>query len=210
MGEKTEMDRGMEQIPPNKHPEILRIAHKYRIDENDPAWILVNLVLESLNGIDKITTERTKTLREAAGAVTNAIKGEIKIAQEKAMLEIAKSQEQSKTALNQALSQMMDATVQRAVGQIVQSTHSQALRTQARKWAVIWTVTAIVLLAGVAWDGYRAGLSTGYSLGIVAGGNFRHFLACDVPGWNRKQKKDGSIWCYPMPTKKGTYGWRVR
>ena len=210
MGEKTEMDRGMEQIPPNKQPEILRIAHKYRIDENDPAWILVNLVLESLNGIDKITTERTKTLREAAGAVTNAIKGEIKIAQEKAMLEIAKSQEQSKTALNQALSQMMDATVQRAVGQIVQSTHSQALRTQARKWAVIWTVTAIVLLAGVAWDGYRAGLSTGYSLGIVAGGNFRHFLACDVPGWNRKQKKDGSIWCYPMPTKKGTYGWRVR
>ena len=168
MGEKTEMDRGMEQIPPNKHPEILRIAHKYRIDENDPAWILVNLVLESLNGIDKITTERTKTLREAAGAVTNAIKGEIKIAQEKAMLEIAKSQEQSKTALNQALSQMMDATVQRAVGQIVQSTHSQALRTQARKWAVIWTVTAIVLLAGVAWDGYRAGLSTGYSLAQVS------------------------------------------
>ena len=82
MEEKTEMDRGMGQIPPDKHPEILKTAHKYRIDENDPTWILVNLVVESLGGIEKITNAGTKALREASVKVTEASAAVVKESRE--------------------------------------------------------------------------------------------------------------------------------
>ena len=214
MEEKTEMDRGMGGISPEKHPEILKTAHKYRIDENDPTWILVNLVVESLGGIEKITNEGTKALREASVAVTAATAAEVKASREKAALEIAKSQEAAKAALNQALSQTMSAAVQRAIDQIVQSTHVQALKIQSRKWALAGAITAVVLVValagGVGWEAYRTGLAGGYASGVTVGGNFRHFMDCDRPGWELEQKKDGSTWCYPWGTKDGTYGWRVR
>jgi hypothetical protein len=210
MEEKTEMDRGMGGIPPDKHPEILRTAHKYRIDENDPAWILVKLAVESLGGVEKIA----QTLRESSVAVTAATAAEVKASREKAALEIAKAQEAAKAALNQALSQTMSAAVQRAIDQIVQSTHVQALKIQSRKWALIGAVTAAVLVValagGVGWEAYRTGLVGGYASGVTVGGNFRHFMDCDRPGWKLEQKKDGSTWCYPWGTKDGTYGWRVR
>lgn len=211
---KTEMDRGMGQIPPDKIPEVLRTAHKYRIDENDPAWILVRLVVESLGGIEKITNEGTKALREASVAVTAATAAEVKAAREKAALEIVKAQEAAKAALNQALSQTMSAAVQRAIDQIVQSTHVQALKIQARKWALTGAVSAAVLVValagGVGWETYRTGLAGGYASGVAMGGNFRHFMDCDLPGWKLEQKKDGSTWCYPTAAKDGTYGWRIR
>ena len=207
---KTEMDRGMGQIPPDKHPEILRTAHKYRIDENDPAWILVNLVVESLGGVEKIA----QTLRESSVAVTAATSAEVKAAREKAALEIAKAQETAKAALNQALSQTMSAAVQRAIDQIVQSTHVQALKVQSRKWALIGAITAVILVValagGVGWEAYRTGLVGGYASGVTVGGNFRHLMDCDLPGWELEQKKDGSTWCYPQAAKDGVYGWRVR
>ena len=213
MEEKTEMDRGMGQIPPSKHPEILKSAYKYRIDENDPTWILVNLVTESLGGIEKITSEGVKALREASVAVTAATSAEVKSAREKAALEIANAQEAAKAALNQALSQTMSAAVQRAIDQIVQSTHIQALKIQSRKWALAGAITAVVLVValagGVGWEAYRTGLAGGYASGVTVGGNFRMFLNCDQPGW-KIETRNGETMCYPLPTTKGTYGWRIK
>ncbi len=207
---KTMMDGALGKVPPESQLEIVKTAHKYQIDKNEPAWCLVELAMDAVGGVEKIA----QTLRESSAAVTAATAAEVKAAREKAALEIAKAQEAAKAALNQALSQTMSAAVQRAIDQIVQSTHVQALKIQSRKWALIGAVTAAVLVValagGVGWEAYRTGLVGGYASGVTVGGNFRHFMDCDRPGWKLEQKKDGSTWCYPWGTKDGTYGWRVR
>lgn len=215
---KTEMDRGMGQIPPDKHPEILRTAYKYRIDENDPAWILVNLVVESLNGVEKITNEGTKALREASVAVTAATAAEVKAAREKAALEIAKAQEAAKVAIAQALEKSMSAAVEKAIDQIAQSTHVQALKIQARKWGLIGAVAAavlVVLLAGgIGWEAWHKGEEAGQSFRAASLAeihqDLKQYFACSIPGWQIRTK-EGKKYCYPIPLKNGgVYGWRIQ
>ena len=207
---KSMMDGAFGKVPPESQLEIVKTAHKYQIDKNEPAWCLVELAMDAVGGVEKIA----QTLRESSAAVTAATAAEVKAAREKAALEIAKSQEAAKAALNQALSQTMSAAVQRAIDQIVQSTHAQALKIQSRKWALIGGITAVVLVVvlagGVGWEAYRTGLAGGYASGVAVGGNFRHFMNCDLPGWKLEQKMDGSTWCYPQAAKDGIYGWRVR
>ncbi len=206
----NEMDESLKEMNPESREKALRIAHKYQIEEDDPIWALVGLTIDAIGGVEKIA----QALREASVKVTEATRDEVKSAREKAILEIAKAQEAAKAALNQALSQTMSATVQRAIDQIVQSTHVQALKIQSRKWALTGAVTAAVLVValavGVGWEAYRTGLAGGYASGVAVGGNFRHFIDCDLPGWKLEQKKDGSTWCYPTAAKDGTYGWRIR
>ncbi len=215
---KTEMDRGMEAIPPDKHPEILRTAHKYRIDENDPAWILVNLVVESLNGVEKITNEGTKALREASVAVTAATAAEVKAAREKAALEITKAQEAAKVAMAQALEKSMSAAVERAIDQIAQSTYVQALKIQARKWGLIGAVAAAVLVmllaGGIGWEAWIKGEEAGQSFRAASLAeihqDLKQYFACSVPGWQIRMK-EGKKYCYPIPLKNGgVYGWRIQ
>ena len=187
----------------------LEIARKHGIPDEDPVWHVVLTVAEVEEGLKEVA----QSLRESSVAVTAATAAEVKAAREKATLEIAKAQEAAKAALNQALSQMMSSAVQKAVDQIVQSTHAQALRTQAQKWALVGAVTASVLVValagGVGWEAYRTGLAGGYASGVVVGGNFQTFLNCDQPGW-KIEKQNGKTMCYPLPTPKGTYGWRIR
>lgn len=60
----------MEQIPTDKHSRILKAAHKYKIEENDPAWILVRLAIESISDIeraDRKVEERGEGHKEAVG-----------------------------------------------------------------------------------------------------------------------------------------------
>ena len=206
------------------HDELtryLKFQKEFEIPDSDPTWIMF-IYFEFYQRIfeqfpeknRKETEEVAKSLRSASIAVTAATSAEVKAAREKAALEIAKAQEAAKAALAQSLSQTMSAAVQRAIDQIVQSTHVQALKIQSRKWALTGAVTAAVLVValagGIGWEAYRIGLAGGYASSVVVGGNFRHFIDCDLPGWKLEQKKDGSTWCYPTATKEGTHGWRIR
>ncbi len=209
------------EMTPDEVTRYLKFQKEFRIPDTDPTWMIFiwfefyQRIFEKFPENARAETEKMITqLRSASIAVTEATAAEVKAAREKAALEIVKAQEAAKAAMNQALSQTMSAAVQRAIDQIVQSTHVQALKIQARKWALTGAVTAAVLVValagGVGWEAYRTGLAGGYASGVAVGGNFRHFMDCDLPGWKLEQKKDGSTWCYPTAAKDGTYGWRIR
>ena len=209
------------EMTPDEVTRYLKLQKEFEIPDTDAIWMMFiwfefyQRIFEKFPENARAETEKVITqLRSASVAVTEATSAEVKASREKAALEIAKAQEAAKAALNQALSQTMSAAVQRAIDQIVQSTHVQALKTQARKWALIGAVAAAILVAalagGVGWKAYRTGLAGGYASGVTVGGNFRHFIDCDIPGWKLEQKKDGSTWCYPTAAKDGTYGWRIK
>ena len=209
------------EMTPDEVTRYLKLQKEFEIPDTDAIWMMFiwfefyQRIFEKFPENARVETEKVITqLRSASVAVTEATSAEVKASREKAALEIAKAQEAAKAALNQALSQTMSAAVQRAIDQIVQSTHAQALKTQARKWALIGAVTAAILVValagGVGWKSYRTGLAGGYASGVIVGGNFRHFIDCDLPGWKLEQKKDGSTWCYPTAAKDGTYGWRIK
>lgn len=205
------------------HDEVtryLKLQKEFEIPDTDAIWMMFiwfefyQRIFEKFPENARAETEKVITqLRSASVAVTEATAAEVKAAREKAALEIAKAQEAAKASLNQALSQTMSAAVQRAIDQIVQSTHVQALKIQSRKWALAGAITAVVLVValagGVGWEAYRTGLAGGYASGVTVGGNFRMFLDCDQPGWTIKDR-NGQTWCYPTPTEKGTYGWRIK
>ncbi|KGA93676.1 hypothetical protein LptCag_1386 [Leptospirillum ferriphilum] len=215
MEEKTEMDRGMGQIPPDKHPGILKTAHKYKIDENDPTWILVNLVVESLGGIEKITNAGTKALREASVAVTNATAAEVKSSREKASLEIAKMQESAKANIAGALGTILENKIRDAVDRL----QSQSNRPLHKKWLAVMAVL-LPIAAGLGgwglWSFYAYSKNVG-AVNTAAYANpvsksFFHLMECDQPGWEKKWSRGGKeLWCYPHADKAGNqYGWRIR
>ena len=208
------------EMMPDEVTRYLKFQKEFRIPDTDPTWMIFiwfefyQRIFEKFPENARAETEKMITqLRSASIAVTEATAAEVKAAREKAALEIVKAQEAAKAALNQALSQTMSAAVQRAIDQIVQSTHVQALKIQSRKWALAGAITAAVLVValagGVGWESYRTGLAGGYASGVTVGGNFRMFLDCDQPGW-KIETRNGETMCYPLSTPKGTYGWRIK
>ncbi len=217
MEEKTEMDRGMGQIPPDKHPEILKTAHKYRIDENDPTWILVNLVVESLGGIEKITNEGTKALREAAVKVTEATAAEVKRSRELAVLEIQKTQEAAKAGIAAALGSTLENEIRNA-GNRLQRQSNRPLR---KKWLAVMAVglpIAASLGGWGLWSFYtyakNVGAADAAAYANPVSKSFYDLMQCDRPGWKAewvKSKNGNVLMCYPHEDPKGNvYGWRIR
>lgn len=208
------------EMTPDEVTRYLKLQKEFEIPDTDAIWMMFiwfefyQRIFEKFPENARAEIEKVITqLRSASVAVTEATAAEVKMAREKAAMEIARAQAEAEAALNQALEKSMSAAVQKAIDQIVQSTHAQALRLQARKWALIGalmaTVLVVALAGGVGWEAYRTGLVGGYASGVAIGGNFRHFVDCDLPGWKLVQK-DGGTWCYPWGTKDGTYGWRIR
>ncbi len=220
MEEKTEMDRGMGQIPPSKHPEILKSAYKYRIDENDPTWILVNLVTESLGGIEKITSEGVKALREASVAVTAATSAEVTAAREQARLNIQKMQEAAKANIASALSSTLETEIRKAVSRL----QSQSNRPLHKKWLVAMLIAGILAVGAGAWgsysihkkwvaEGWEKGVDDGINLANPTVKSFQDLIDCAGPGWKVQWSTDGKkAYCYPFPDPKNgkPYGWRIR
>lgn len=215
MEEKTEMERGMGQIPSDKIPEVLRTAHKYRIDENDPAWILVRLVLESLDGIEKITREGAAALRESSVKVADASAAEVKKSRDLAVLRITEMQEETRKKIASALGRTLEAEIRNAVSKL----QSQSNRPLHRNWLIALAVLVVVALGGGGY-GFWA-LSNYYknvgAMDMAAYANpvsksFFHLMQCDRPGWKTKLIKNGKeLWCFPYTDKSGNlYGWRVR
>ena len=200
---KNRMQEAMEKVPPASQLEIVKTAHKHRIDENEPAWVLVELAMDAVGGVEKIA----QALRDSSATVTQATVDQVKERRDWAKTEIDKMAEKAKSDISSALAGTLEKEIREAVARL-------SMKTTAKKWL------SIGLLAGVAvslatvtaggWEIYQKAKVMGYASGVAVGGNFRHFIDCDLPGWTLEQKKDGSTWCYPTATKEGTYGWRIR
>ena len=197
-------------MPGEVSTRILKIQKSLGIEDNDALWEIL-LALEFYQNLYQVWPEST---RKEVEAVTSRLREASNQVIAAAAAEVRKAEASAKASLNQALSQMMSSAVQKAVDQIVQSTHAQALRIQARKWGLIGAVSSAVLVValagGVGWKAYRAGRTGGYISGVAEGGEIRHLIRCDNPGWTIETKKDGSHLCVPHKTGDGDiYGWMV-
>jgi len=213
-GKKT-MDEATNEMDPESREKALRIAHKYQIGEEDPAWVLVRLVVESLGGIEKITNEGTKALREASVAVTSATAAEVKASRELAAREIVKMQEAAKRNIANALGGTLENEIRNAVGRI----QSQSNRPLHRKWLIALGVglpIAVALGGWGLWSFYtyakNVGAADTAAYANPVSKSFYHLMECDEPGWKTKWRADGKeLWCYPHADKDGNqYGWRIR
>lgn len=197
-------------MPAEVSTRILKIQKALGIDDGDAVWQIV-LALEFYQSLYQVWPESTRREVEAVTIKLRESSGQVIAA---ANAEIRKSAAVEKAAMAQALSQEMRAAVRQAMDQIVKSTHAQALRTEARKWALIGAVTAAVLVSvlagGAGWYGYRAGRVGGYASGVAEGGDIGHFIRCDRPGWEIETKKGGVRVCFPDKAVDGSlYGWPV-
>ena len=209
------MERGLGQIPPDRIPEVLKTAHKYRIDENDPAWILVRLVVDSLGGIEKVTSEGATVLRESSLEVAAAATAEIKKSRDLAVLKITEMQEETRKNIASALGRTLENEIRNAVSKL----QSQSNRPLHRNWLIALAVLIVVALGG---GGYGFWAFSNYYKNVGAtdtaayanpvSKSFFHLMQCDKPGWKAEWNKDGKeLWCYPHADKNGNqYGWRIR
>lgn len=72
--DKTELDQALEVIPDDLHTDVLKLAHKYRVDETDPTWILLRLAVEAQDA--KVWAGgAAKAAGDAADRVRDEIRG---------------------------------------------------------------------------------------------------------------------------------------
>ncbi len=216
MGEETEMERGLGQIPPDRIPEVLKTAHKYRIDENDPAWILVRLVVDSLGGIEKVTSEGATVLRESSLEVAAAATAEIKKSRDLAVLKITEMQEETRKNIASALGRTLENEIRNAVSRL----QSQSNKPLHRNWLIALTVLIVVALGLGGWgfwnfSEYKEKVGEAKMSAVLdASGNFSHFMKCDKPGWKKRWINNSGgkkfLACYPYPDSEGRIsGWMI-
>lgn len=197
-------------MPAEVSTRILKIQKALGIDDGDAVWQIV-LALEFYQNLYQVWPESTRREVEAVTIKLRESSGQVIAA---ANVEIQKSVVSGKADIAKAFGKVIDDGVQKALDQIVNNTHVQALRIQARKWALIGAVTAAVLVSvlagGAGWYGYRAGRVGGYASGVAEGGDIGHFIRCDRPGWEIETKEGGVRVCFPDKAGDGSlYGWPV-
>jgi len=218
MEEKTEMGRWMEEIPPEKHLEILSTAYKYRIDENDPAWILVRLAVGSISDIEKVTNDATKALRESSVKVTEATTAEVNRSSEKAAMKISTLRDESVILINEAkekakgdIAEALGNTLTKEIGKAVDTL---SMETTAKKWLSIGvSVAGIVVTAGII-GAYVYGAQNGPIFGAMSK-DYQSLVACSNHGWQKQKitiEGENYLICAagPDPNTGKLYYWRIK
>lgn len=209
---RSMMDEALAKVPPESQLEIVKTAHEHRIDKNEPAWVLVELAMEAVGGVEKIA----QSLRESSAAVTQATVDQVKERRDWAKTEIDKMAEKAKSDVASALSGMLETEIRNAVGRL----QNQSNRPLHKKWLIAMGV--LVLLAfglggwGI-WSFWQYAKKTGEAVAyseITANGEFDHFMRCDKPGWKTQWVmvgKEEHLACYPHRDKAGNLsGWTIK
>ncbi|AFS53877.1 hypothetical protein [Leptospirillum ferriphilum] len=213
---KNMMQGAMEKVPSASQLEIVKTAHKHRIDENEPAWVLVELAMDAVGGVEKIA----QALREASVNVTEATRDVVKESREKAKIEIEKMQEETKVKIAAALSE----TLETEIGKAVDRLQNQSNRPLHKNWLIAMGVGIILAAGAGGWgiysihkkwvaEGVARGIDYGIDVADPTAKSFRDLIDCTGPGWKVQWSNDGKkAWCYPYPDPKTgkPYGWRIR
>ena len=210
------MDEALAKVPPESQLEIVKTAHEHRIDKNEPAWVLVELAMEAVGGVEKIS----QSLRESSAAVTQATVDQVKERRDWAKTEIDKMAGEAKKRIADALAETLETEIRNAVDRL----QSQSNRPLHKKWLIALSVAAILFLGAGAWgssaihkkwvaEGVARGIDYGIDVADPTAKSFRDLIDCTGPGWKVQWSNDGKkAWCYPYPDPKTgkPYGWRIR
>ena len=179
------MDGALEKVPTESQLEIVKTAHEHQIDKNEPAWVLVELAMEAVGGVEKIA----QSLRAASVKVTEATRDEVKASRDKAKIEIEKMQEDVKVKVAAALGKTLETEIGKAVNQL----KSQSNRPLHKKWLIAMGV-GILIAAGLgAWGteslrekwtaaAFEQGVNSGIGRAVLATKVFHDFMDCAIPG----------------------------
>ena len=208
---KNMMQGAMEKVPPASQLEIVKTAHKHRIDENEPAWVLVELAMEAVGGVEKIA----QSLREASVKVTESTRDEVKASRDKAKIEIDKMQEDVNAKVADALSKTLETEIREAVSRL----QSQSNRPLHKKWLIAMGA-GILIAAGLGGWGVRDFSKDEERVGeakmsaFMGSADFPNLMQCNNPGWITKwvgAGKEKKLACYPYADKKSgnLFGWQI-
>lgn len=211
---KNRMQGAMEKVPAASQLEIVKTAHKHRIDENEPAWVLVELAMDAVGGVEKIA----QALRSASVKVTEATAADVKASREKANAEISKWTEEAKARIAAALGPTLESEIRNAVSRL-QIENNRPLH---KKWLITMGVTVILALGAGAWgsysihekwvaEGWDKGVKAGIEMAIPITNGIDMVVNCNGPGWKWQWSRDKKIiWCYFPPDPKTGKPARVR
>ena len=194
---KSMMDGALAKVPPASHLEIVKTAHEHQIDKNEPAWVLVELAIGAVGGVEKIAKE----LRESSVKVTDATAAVVNESRGKAKDEITKMQEKAKGDIANALGPILKDEIGKAVDKL-------AMKTTAKKWLTIGIVAGVIVVTFGFGGAYLLGAQNGPIFGPMADW-YTHLLTCDEPGFQTEMigKK---LWCIPGRAPDGkNYGWTI-
>ena len=208
---KNRMQEAMEKVPAASQLEIVKTAHKHRIDENEPAWVLVELAMEAVGGVETIA----QSLREASAKVTEATRDEVKASRDKAKDEIEKMQEKAKGNVAAALAGTLETEIRNAVVRL----QSQSNRPLHKNWLIAMGMGLVIagLVGGWGmWSFYKYAKNVGEAemSSFMGSPDFQNLMKCDLPGWKKQwvgAEKEKKLGCYPYPDKKsGRFsGWQI-
>jgi hypothetical protein len=71
---KSDMENALERLPLEKHLEALKIAHKFKIHEDDAVWILVAIAIES-----EVSKQWSCKAAKSAGEAADRVRDEIQM-----------------------------------------------------------------------------------------------------------------------------------
>ena len=194
---KSMMDGALAKVPPASHLEIVKTAHEHQIDKNEPAWVLVELAMEAVGGVEKIAKE----LRESSVKVTEATAAVVNESRGKAKDEITKMQEKAKGDIANAVGPMLKDEIGKAVDKL-------SIKTTAKKWLTIGVLAGVIVVTFGVGLAYLLGAQNGPVFGPLADW-YPHLLTCDEPGF-QTEKIGKKLWCIPGPSPDGKkYGWTI-
>ena len=209
---KSMMDGALAKVPTESQLEIVKTAHEHRIDKNEPAWVLVELAMDAVGGVETIA----KALRGASVEVTKATRDEVKAARDGAKIAIDKMEGEVKTKIADALGGILETEIREAVGRL----QSQSNRPLHKKWLIAMGVSILIAAIGGGWGMWafwtyakNTGEAVAYSE-ITTTGELGHFMRCDKPGWKTQWVmvgKEEHLACYPHRDKAGNLnGWTIK
>ena len=210
------------KMTPDEVTRYLKFQKEFEIPDTDPTWMIFiwfefyQRIFEKFPENARAETEKViSQLRSASVAVTAATSAEVKLAREKAKIEIDKMQEDVKAKVADALSKTLETEIREAVSRL----QSQSNRPLHKKWLIAMGV-GILIAAGLGGWGVRDFSKDEERVGeakmsaFMGSADFPNLMQCNNPGWITRwvgAGKEKKLACYPYADKKSgnLFGWQI-
>ena len=234
VNEKKPMDEATKEMDPESREKALRIAHKYQIGEEDPAWTFISLLLDA-----QAAKEWAGGAAKAAGEAADRIRDEIRSLPDKIRESAGAGAEVVKETVGDAgaaaAAEVKDAgmLVGKALVQVIRNESeifrsglvssgkaakeqtleelkadlSDAVNSALKTRFTTTVLLSVLSILVIVAGAYIFGAQNGPLFGPMSK-EYSHFLACDKAGWEIKEFEDGNH-CFPYSGKNHQHGWRI-
>ena len=201
------------KMGPDEVTRYLKFQKEFEVPDTDPTWMIFiwfefyQRIFEQFpENARKEAEEVAHSLRDSAGAVTDASAAVVKESRDKAVVAIGILQEETKKNISGALGTTLDDQI----GKAVERLEKKSNRPLHKNWLIasgIGVLIAVIVGGWGFWTFYQYAKNVGEAEGsnpFVAGA-IKHLLNCDIDGWKTRWVKDGNgtgLYCDLYPNSK--------